>query len=197
MCVWEKSCCKRDKHFTETFQLLNQAYGRKGKGFSRPEKSTDESVKDQGVGFFKLQRHCPSLICTTCSVGKQTVVPGNFSAFQGRYAQEEAWNVGKPDLDVAPRQCTGSRLASYLHLSDKNQTSVVPHPLYSPDLAPADFFLLAKLKTTFNWRRFQAIVTLSSIRRTACARAQFSGLVRRLMLIAKRDQLQFVVKTWR
>ena len=57
----------------------------------------------------------------------------------------------------------------------KHQTSVVPHPPYSPDLAPADFFLFPKLKTTLKRRRFQTIVTLSLIRRTACARAQYSG----------------------
>ena len=33
----------------------------------------------------------------------------------------------------------------------------VPHPLYSPDLAPADFFLFPKLKTTLKGRRFQTI----------------------------------------
>jgi transposase len=31
----------------------------------------------------------------------------------------------------------------------------VPHPPYSPDLAPADFFLFPKLKTTLKGRRFQ------------------------------------------
>jgi hypothetical protein len=41
--------------------------------------------------------------------------------------------VEKPDLDVAPRQCAGS----------------------SPDLAPAEFFLFPKLKTTLKGRRFQ------------------------------------------
>ena len=30
----------------------------------------------------------------------------------------------------------------------KNQTSIVPHPSYSPDLGPADVFLFPKLKTT-------------------------------------------------
>ena len=39
----------------------------------------------------------------------------------------------------------------------KHQTSVVPHPPYSPDLAPADFFLFSKLKTTLKGRRFQTI----------------------------------------
>jgi transposase len=36
-------------------------------------------------------------------------------------------------------------------------TDVAPHPPYSPDLAPADFFLFPKLKTTLKGRRFQAI----------------------------------------
>jgi len=39
----------------------------------------------------------------------------------------------------------------------KHQKSVVPHPPYSPDLAPADFFLFPKLKTTSKGRRFQTI----------------------------------------
>jgi transposase len=37
----------------------------------------------------------------------------------------------------------------------KHQTSVVPHPPYSPDLAPADFLLFPKLKTTLKGRRLQ------------------------------------------
>jgi len=39
----------------------------------------------------------------------------------------------------------------------KHQTSVLPPPPYSPDLAPADFFLFPNLKTTLKGRRFQAI----------------------------------------
>jgi len=39
----------------------------------------------------------------------------------------------------------------------KHQTSVVPHPPYSPDLTPADFFLFPKLKTTLKGRRFQTM----------------------------------------
>jgi len=37
----------------------------------------------------------------------------------------------------------------------KHQTSVASHPPYSPDLAPAEFFLFPKLKTTLKGRRFQ------------------------------------------
>jgi len=37
----------------------------------------------------------------------------------------------------------------------KYQTSVVLHSSYSPDLAPEDFFLFSKLKTTLKGHRFQ------------------------------------------
>jgi len=39
----------------------------------------------------------------------------------------------------------------------KHQTSFVLHRPYSLDLAPADFFLFPKLKTTLKGRRFQTI----------------------------------------
>ena len=45
--------------------------------------------------------------------------------------------------DNAPAHA--SLIRSYLA---KHQTSVVPQPPYSPDLAPANFFLFPKLKTT-------------------------------------------------
>jgi len=39
----------------------------------------------------------------------------------------------------------------------KHQTSVVPHSPYSLDLAPAEFVLFPKRKTTFKGRRFKTI----------------------------------------
>ena len=49
---------------------------------------------------------------------------------------------------------TSLLICSYLA---KHQTSIVPHPPYSLDLAPADFFLFPKLKTTLKGRHFQTI----------------------------------------
>jgi len=46
----------------------------------------------------------------------------------------------------------------------KHQTSVVPHPPYSPDLAPADFFLFPKLKITLKGR---CIKTIEGIQESA------------------------------
>ena len=36
----------------------------------------------------------------------------------------------------------------------KNKITIVPQPFYSPDLAPVDFFLFPKLKSTLKGRRF-------------------------------------------
>ena len=61
--------------------------------------------------------------------------------------------MGKLDLDNSPAH-PSLLIRSYLA---KHQTSIVPHPPYSPDLVPADFFLFPKLKTTLKGRRFQTI----------------------------------------
>jgi len=39
----------------------------------------------------------------------------------------------------------------------KQETIFVPQPPYSPDLAPVDFLLFPKLKSTLKGRRFQTI----------------------------------------
>jgi len=39
----------------------------------------------------------------------------------------------------------------------ENETTVVPQPSYSPDLASADFFLFPKLKSTLKGRRFDTV----------------------------------------
>jgi transposase len=41
-----------------------------------------------------------------------------------------------------------------LNFLAKNETTVIPQPSYSPDLAPADFFLFPKLKSTLKGHRF-------------------------------------------
>jgi len=46
----------------------------------------------------------------------------------------------------------------------KQDKIVVPQSPYSPDLAPADFFLFPKLKSTLKGRRFQMIEQIKKIR---------------------------------
>ena len=37
----------------------------------------------------------------------------------------------------------------------RNRYELIPHPAYSPDLAPRDFFLLPKLEKGYPWTSFQ------------------------------------------
>jgi len=62
--------------------------------------------------------------------------------------------VDEPELGVAPRQCISSLIVLVRNFLAKNETTVVPQPPYSPDLAPADFFLFPKLKSSLKGRRF-------------------------------------------
>jgi transposase len=45
----------------------------------------------------------------------------------------------------------------------KNETIIVPQPTYSPDLAPADFILFPKLKSTLKRRRFDTFDEIQKI----------------------------------
>jgi transposase len=42
----------------------------------------------------------------------------------------------------------------------KHGIPVVPHPPYSPDLAPCDFFLFPRLKSTLKGKRFQNVAEI-------------------------------------
>jgi len=83
--------------------------------------------------------------------------------------------VGKPDLDIAPRQCADSLVALHAQLSGKtSDIPCVPFTLFSR-LSESRLFPASQLKTTLKGRRFQTTEEMSLIRRTDCARAQFSG----------------------
>jgi hypothetical protein len=64
--------------------------------------------------------------------------------------QEEAWIVGKPDLDVAPRQCTCSCGTPHPQLSNKtSDICCAPSTLFS-GLSPSRLFCFLNLKPL--WR---------------------------------------------
>jgi len=64
----------------------------------------------------------------------------------------------------------------------------VIHPPYYPDLAPADFFLFPKLKTTLKGRRFQTIDEIHGSDEQLLHVLSSADVARRLMLVAKRDK---------
>lgn len=65
-------------------------------------------------------------------------------------------NSWKLHHDNAPAH-TKADVMQYLQ---ENKINVLEHPPYSPDLAPADFFLFPKIKTCLKGRRFDDIETI-------------------------------------
>jgi len=168
VCV--KFCCKLGKNFTETFQLLNQAYGEDCMSrtqcyewFKRFEKGRMSVGEEPRPGR-------PSTSTDDDHVERvRAVIRGNRRLTVREVANEilaclrDAVRRKRPELwvnqtwvlhhDNAPAHAS-LLIRGYLA---KHQTPVVPHPPYSPDLAPADFFLFPKLKTTLKGRRSQTI----------------------------------------
>jgi len=64
--------------------------------------------------------------------------------------ENQAWTLHHDNAPAHASLLNRSYLA-------KHQISIVPHPPYSPDLAPTDLFLFPKLKTSFKGRHFQTI----------------------------------------
>jgi hypothetical protein len=98
--------------------------------------STDESVRDQGEvgcvfdwkGIVHHEFVPRGHIMNSCT--------RSFGALEGCFAQEGACTVGKPDVDVAPRQCTGTRVA-HPQLSGKtSDIRCAPSNLF-PGLRPS------------------------------------------------------------
>ena len=62
---------------------------------------------------------------------------------------------------------------------DKHATTGLPQPPYYPDLAPADFFLFPKLKSTPKGRRFESIEAIKTNLRSI-PKKNFPGMLQNI-----------------
>jgi len=167
VCV--KFCFKLGKTFTETFQMLRQAYGEDCLSRSQRHewyqrfKSGRTSVEDDPKSGW------PSTSMDDDHVEKVLAVIRQNRRLTVREVAEEA-GICKSSchlilsdklqmLRVAakfvPRLLTDAFLIR--EFLTKHETTVVPQPLHSQDLAPADFFLFSMLKSSLKGRRFQMV----------------------------------------
>jgi hypothetical protein len=108
----------------------------------RDQKSTSELVKCEGIldrFFFLLEGRRSSWACSTWSDNQWTVLLGVMKRLRGamRRKRPEGWRDKTWMLhhDNEPAQ-TSLLIREFLA---KHETTLVPQPPYSPDLAPADF----------------------------------------------------------
>ena len=161
------------KTFTETFQTLQQAYGEDClsrtpchewyQRFESGRKSIEDDPKSgrpsMSMDDDRVEK-VPVVIRKNIPRGKT----GNKELYLNvmkrlraavRRKKPEAWTINTWMLhhDNAPAHAS-LLIREFLK---KHETTVVPQPDYSPDLAPADFFLLLKLKSSLKGRRFQTV----------------------------------------
>jgi len=167
-----KICFKLGKTATECYEMLKTAFGEQATGCFQT-KTQSSQWKSPGSPRPKESRQVrsnikPMLICffdQKGTVHKEFVPPGQTvnAAFYVKVLKRLQDNVWRkwPDQwqnnkwllhhDNAP---THAALLTGRFLTDNNMI-VVPHPPYSPGLAPSDFFLFPKPKMKLKGWRFQ------------------------------------------
>jgi len=56
-----------------------------------------------------------------------------------------------------------SHIAAIVKFLANTNVTVLHHPSYSPDLAPADYFLFPKLKFSLKWQHFQTVEEIQCV----------------------------------
>ncbi|UYV77493.1 hypothetical protein LAZ67_15001262 [Cordylochernes scorpioides] len=135
-----KFCFKLKKRATETYKLIEEAFGdaalsrsRTFEWFSRFQKGRERVNDDQHTGRLRSLR-CEEAV---------------------RLKRPERWQNNDWILHVDnARPHTAHVVLQFLA---KHSTIQIPHPPYSPDLAPNDFFLYPKLKMKLKGRKFDNV----------------------------------------
>ena len=96
--------------------------------------------------FFWHWRHHAYRICSNRTDSEWKIKSRHSEATEGKHPAQTSRQVVQQPLGPASWQCSGSRIACCAaDLASTNMT-VIPHPPYSPDLTPCDFFPFPKMK---------------------------------------------------
>ncbi|UYV73828.1 hypothetical protein LAZ67_11001043 [Cordylochernes scorpioides] len=152
---------------TETHELIKEAFGdaalsrsRTFEGFSRFLKGRERVNHDQHTGRPR------SLRCDENKLKIKELIKSNRRISIKDLSSETGLSVGlchqivTKDLDMIR---TSSKFVPRILTEEqkeflaKNSTIHIPHPPYSPDLAPYDFFLYPKLKIKIKGRKFDNV----------------------------------------
>jgi len=167
--VCDKFCFNLGKTFTETFQMLQQAYGEEClsctqcyEWYQRFKTGRTSIEDDPKFGW-------PSMSMDDNYVEKVLAVIRQNHRLTGREVAEELGIckslchlilTGKLQMRHVAAKFVPCLLTDALLIHEfltKHEMTVVPQPPYSPDLAPADFFLFSKLNSSLKGRRFQKV----------------------------------------
>jgi len=103
------------------------------------------------------QGDCAQRICPNRPNCEFRVLLWSFAVTAWKCVKTLPSNLARTDLAASPWQRPVSHFRPHPPVSGGKQNCCYPHPSYSPDLAPCDFFLFPKLKLKLKGHRFDTI----------------------------------------
>jgi len=165
VCV--KFCFKLGKTFTETFQMLQQAYGEDClsrtqchewcQRFKSGRMSVEDDPKSGRPSTSMDDDHVEKVLAVSRQNRRLTVhevfEEVGICKSSCHLILTDKLQMRRVAAKFVPRLLTDALLIR--EFLKKHEKTVVPQAPYSPDLSPADFFLFSKLKSSMKGRRFQ------------------------------------------
>ena len=167
VCV--KFCFKLGKNFTEAFQMLQQVYGKDC--LSRTQchewyqrfKSGRTSIEDDpksgrpstSMGEDHIEKVHAVIRPNRRSTIREVAEVVGISKSSYHLILTDKLQMHRVTAKFVPHLLTDTLIIREFLM--KHDTTVVPQPPYSPDLAPADFFFFPKCKSSLKVRRFQKV----------------------------------------
>ena len=160
-----KVCASLGKSATETLTMIQQAFG--DQSLSRAQVFQWHARFETGLTSVGDDEHTgrPTSCTTPEIVARNQELVGPFTTLlmrwelvmghANRFWQKNwAFTVSQPNLCPLTWQLTRSvNVCTEMNWTEK-QSVCHPHPPYSPDLAPSDFFLFPKMKLKLKGHRF-------------------------------------------
>ena len=135
--------------------------------FSSSEESTHEQIQGENHDycFFRQPWHCAQRICTSKT--------DSYHAFYKDVLEQLRKQVQRVQRNIADDwvlqhdNTPDNTALSIREFLAKKSIPVLPHPPYSPDLAPCDFYLFPKLKSNLKGHHFGTMENTKNCNRWA------------------------------
>jgi histone-lysine N-methyltransferase SETMAR len=165
-CVCFKVCQKLGKTATETTcdpETKQMSSQWKTPSSPRPKKARQvrSDVKTILIAFFEAEGLMHHELLHQRQTKNQTVYVNILKRLRDtvRRKRPHKWSSGTRLLHHDNAPCYAA--LSVREFLAKHSIPVVPHPPFLPDLAPCDFFLFSRLKSTLKGKRFQDVADKS------------------------------------
>jgi len=151
-----KFCVKLRKSGSETLQLLRTAYGdavlpsAQAFRWHKAFKDEKDSVEDeQRTGHPSTSRTESNVACVKAVLDRDRCLNVWIIAEEVGLPKTDVNRIITEDLHMRKicAKLVLKNLSDVWEFLDEKNITTFPHPLYSPDLAPCNFFVIPKLKT--------------------------------------------------